>query len=222
MNVQEVPQSDWIKEYESRDALWIHDGDMQRPHAELTSDRHSSGFFNSSKVAEDPLLLDAAARDLVDRLLSQGLDIEVIDRVVGPAMGAITWAHDVARVIGQYRGRPCLCAYVEKVTIGSIKTMRFSKVIPKPGERLLEVEDVLTTGGSVKLMTDAIDEVGAIGLPFVGVLVNRSGLSNIDGKRITGLIDRKMLTWESDNCPLCRAGSLAIRPKDNWKQLTQS
>ena len=57
--------------------------------------------------------------------------------------------------------------------------------------------------------------------PFVAVLVNRSGLTEVGGKKIVALIDRPMPMWTPDECPLCKAGSEAIRAKgsENWARL---
>lgn len=211
----------WISQYQQKGALWIHDGNPQRPHALLTSGKHSNGFFNSELVMEDSLLLDEACFDLVKLLEREGVTLNDVDRVVGPAMGAITLAHDVSRHIGRVRDRFCLRAYTENEPAGNSFVMAFKKTKIRSGERVLPVEDVLTTGGSVNLTADAVELDGGVILPFVAVLVNRSGLSDASGKKIVALIDRQMPMWEPDDCPLCKEGSEAIRPKgaENWARL---
>ena len=83
------------------------------------------------------------------------------------------------------------------------------------------VEDVLTTGGSVDLTAEAVTNAGGVVLPFVIILVNRSGLTEVNGKKIVALIDRPMPMWTPDECPLCKQGSEALRPKgtENWDRL---
>lgn len=88
-----------------------------------------------------------------------------------------------------------------------------------PGQTVLLCEDVLTTGGSVDLTATAVTNAGGIVLPFLLVLVNRSGLTEAGGKKIVALIDRPMPMWTPEECPLCKEGSEAIRPKDNWAAL---
>lgn len=211
----------WISQYQQKGALWIHDGNPQRPHALLTSGKHSNGFFNSELVMEDSFLLDEACFDLVKILEREGVTLNDVDRVVGPAMGAITLAHDISRHIGRVRDRFCLRAYTEKETDGDEKLMVFKKTTIRADERILAAEDVLTTGGSVDLTTTAVTNAGGIVLPFVVVLVNRSGLTEASGKKIVALIDRPMPMWVADECPLCKEGSEAIRPKgtENWGRL---
>lgn len=214
----------WISQYQEKGALWFHDGNPKRPHALLTSGKHSDGFFNSELVMEDSLLLDEACSDLVELLRQNGVDINNVDRVVGPAMGAITLAHDISRHIGRERSRLCLRAYTEKEMAGDRKIMVFKKTSICSGECILPVEDVLTTGGSVGLTATTVTEADGIVLPFVGVLVNRSGLTEADDKKIVALIDRPMPMWTPNECPLCKKGSEAIRPKgtENWNRLNAS
>ncbi len=211
----------WISEYESRNAFWIHDGNPRRPHALLTSGKHSNGFFNSELVMEDANLLDEAAFDLLKILARNGLSVQNVDRVVGPAMGAITLAHEVARHIGRKRGFSCLRAYTEKEESEAGKIMVFKKTVIRPDEQVLPVEDVLTTGTSVDHAAEAIRGAGGVVVPFVAVLVNRSGLTEVRGKKIIALIDREMPMWKPHECPLCAQGSEALRPKENenWSRL---
>jgi len=213
-------EKDWVHEYERRGALWIHDGNLKRPHALLTSGKHSEGFFNSEVVMEDPLLLDQAAGDLLQKLVREGFSHVTLNRVVGPAMGAITLAHDLARHISENRMDPCLRAYTEPSTDErGRKTMVFKKTTVHAGEEVLLVEDVLTTGGSVEMAAQAVTEKGGFPVSFVGVLVNRSSLKEVNDKRVVALINHPMPMWEPSECPLCKQGSESLRPKENWQRL---
>lgn len=212
----------WISQYKKNGALWIREGtSKKRPHALLTSGKHSSGFFNSEIVMEDPCLLDHACSDLINLL---ELNVSTVDRVVGPAMGAITFAHEIARQIShqRYRGLPnCLRAYTEKEVSSDGKLMVFNRTTIRSGERVLLCEDVFTTGDSVDLTATAVIKAGGIVLPFVVTLVNRSGFAGMRDRKIISLIDRSMPMWPPEECPLCKEGSKAIRPKgkENWTLL---
>ncbi len=212
-------QVEWTSRYEGKGALWIHDGKVKRPHALLTSGKHSGGFFNSELVMEDACLLDEACNDLISKLADSGLRELDVSRVVGPAMGAITLAHSLASLMVSLHS-PCLRAYVEKEENGM--RMVFKRTTIKPGEKILLCEDVITTAGSVKKAAQAVKEAGGILLPFVAALVNRSGLVEVDGMKIVALIDRPMPMWEASECPLCKQGSEAIHaktPAENWVRL---
>jgi orotate phosphoribosyltransferase len=214
---------EWIEAYKTKGALWIHDGNPKRPHALLTSGNHSDGFFNSKLVTEDPFLLQEASADLVELLVQNCLDLELVDRVVGPATGATKLAEEgVAPEIGKKRGRPCLSAYTEKDTDkDGKKRMIFINTSIRDGETVLLCEDVRTTGESVGLTAQAVINAGGTILPYVALLVNRSGEQNSHGVDFIALINRHMQSWRPEECPLCPKGSEAIRPEgtENWQRL---
>jgi len=91
-----------------------------------------------------------------------------------------------------------------------------------PGQSVLPWEDVITTGGSVELMADAVAKAGGIVLPYVLVLVNRSNLQSVNGRRIIALIKRPMTNMAPSDCDLCKVGSEALHPKDNWERFNAS
>ena len=209
----------WIHTFIERRAFWIHNSDPQAPHAILTSGKHSPGFFNSELVMEDPALLDVATYCLAEKLLKQP-KFTAVDCASGPAMGAITVGHDVARHLSQLQGKPCLRVYAEKSEKDGRSVMVFNRTRPRPGSHVLMVEDVITTGTSVKSMSDAIVQEKAIVLPFILALVNRSGCEYVGGRTVISLINRNLPIWDPEDCLLCKGGSEALRPKgDNWSRL---
>lgn len=218
-------QEYWIRRYRDMDALWIHSGIARKPHAELTSGLHSNGFFNSEIVMENPRLLDEACMNLMQLIEADGtLHFNEIDRVVGPAMGAITFAHDMARKISFKKSAlcPCLRGYVEKVGDGRDAPMQFKRVSLREGERVLLVEDVITSGNSVQKAAQAVLDAGGVLHPVIIALVNRSGLTEVDGRKIIALINRPILSWTPQECPLCKGGSQALKQpklKENWERL---
>jgi len=115
-----------------------------------------------------------------------------------------------------------MCAYTEKFTTADqANNMFFKRTKLRPGESILLVEDVLTTGNSLELAAAAVTlQQGIVG-PLVGVLVNRSGLEQLNDRKIIALIDHPMPMWKPEDCPLCKQGSDAIRPKgtENWARL---
>jgi len=224
-------QDEWIEEYTKRGAFWMHDGNPKRPHVRLTKGGHSNGFFNSELVMEDPTLLNEACEDLVELFIEAGYNPDMVDRVVGPAMGAITLSNDIARNMSNQLSmkrmfRPCLRSYAEKgVEAGVVsegEVMVFKKTRVCENERVLLCEDVITTGGSLKLAADAVAKEGGIMPHVVLSLVNRSGKSHINGRRIISLVDKHMPVWKPGECPLCEQGSLPLYPPKetkNWELL---
>jgi len=212
-------EEDWIRVYQDKQALWIHDGNVVRPHALLSSGKHSSGFFNSRLVIPDENLLWDAALELLKIFVGQGGDIDKVEGVVGPQTGATKLAETLAEV----RGHSCFWASPEKSEKGREKSMLFrpEELGALPGKSVLLCEDVITTGGSVELTANAVTKASGIVLSFVTALVNRSGIKEVNGRKIVALIDRDMPTWFPEECPLCKQGSKAMLPKDpaNWALL---
>ena len=91
------------------------------------------------------------------------------------------------------------------------------------GEKVLVVKDTISTGGSTLKTIEALQRAGAAPgdiLPSILCLVNRSGSDALAGRRLCALITTNIHTWQPGDCPLCKAGSKAVRPKANWKELT--
>lgn len=214
-------EENWIRVYQDKCALWIHDGNPKRPHALLSSGKHSTGFFNSRLVVSDGQLLREAASDLVDSI-ETGINIGKIDRVVGPETGATKLAEFISDEIGGRRNYPCTWASPAEVEYGRNKSMIFSdpKRTVLSGETVLLCDDVLTTGGNVELATTAVINAGGIVLTLVVAIVNRSDLKYINGKETAALIVRPMPAWFPEECLLCPQGSKPLLPKsENWALL---
>jgi len=128
---------------------------------------------------------------------------EHIDVVVAPAVGGILVAYEVARQLGV---KAIFCERQE----GRMMLRRGFTI--EPGQRVLVVEDVITTGGSVQEVIDVVrewqgDVVG------VGVLVDRSGGKVDFGIRTEAVLTLDIESFPADDCPLCREGKLpAVKP----------
>jgi orotate phosphoribosyltransferase len=217
-------QKEWIREYELRKALWMHDGNPNRPHAKLTSGQCSEGFFNSKPVIADEALLREAACDLLDLFVQQGGHLHEIDGVVGPQTGATKLAELLAARVTELTGRPCFWISPAKVGEGGQKTMIFTydDRAKLAGKRVLVCDDVVTTAGSVNLTADGSITAGAATvIAFILALVNRSGFGKVSDRQIVGLISRHLPNRAPAECSLCAEGSTPLRPKEgnNWQLL---
>jgi len=142
---------------------------------------------------------------------------------MGPAMGAITLAHDVARHISEETARHCRATYAEKmVDSEGAGYFAFSRTRIISRERVLVVEDVVTTGKSTRLVVEAVRAFGATIVPYMGTLVSRTDATHIDEMEIVCLTDFHPSTWSEGDCPLCEQGSEALRPKTNWDTMIKS
>jgi len=192
-------------------ALWIHDGNPQRPHALLTSGNHSNGFFNASFIICDPEELYRIWQWF------HSLNYYRIypDWVFGSALGAINIAYEFAR---NYKN--CKAGFTEPTIVDGEKKMIVKRFEVKPGDTVVMVEDVMTTGGTTIRSIEALEQKGAIVHSEIYVIVNRSGKESLEGRKIIAFIDKEMPIWQPDECPLCKEGSQALRPKGNWDKLT--
>lgn len=200
----------WKEKFQEIGAFWKHDGNPLRPHALLTSGNHSDGFFNGSKVIMDPILLENACKDV---LVGFSCPAEGFAWVIGSANGATTIPHEIAKRLGAKTG------FTEKVETVHGKEMHLKRFNVKEGDLVLPVEDVLTTGGTTLKTIRAIEERKAKVFHKFIVLMNRSGMTHLEGREIVALIDESMFIWTPGECPLCKLGSVAVRPKENWDLL---
>jgi orotate phosphoribosyltransferase len=120
---------------------------------------------------------------------------------VGPALGGVIVAHEVARRLGT----PCF--FTERKD-GEM-TLRRGFRIPH-GARVVIVEDVVTTGGSVKEVIELVRAAGGEVLA-VGSLVARAEESPFD-VRYEALLHLRVESWEPSSCPLCAKGGSAVKP----------
>ncbi|HEX7021620.1 MAG TPA: orotate phosphoribosyltransferase [Trueperaceae bacterium] len=159
-------------------------------HFLLASGRHSPRFLQSTTVTQHPEHADRLGVALA------GLfgDLQP-DFVIGPAMGGIVLAYTVARALG------VRALFAEKDGAGGMKIRDAFEI--SPGESFLVVEDVVTTGGSVKKTIAAAERRGGVCIG-VGGIIDR-GLSDF-GRELRALARLEFPTYDPADCPLCRQG----------------
>ncbi len=164
-------------------------------HFLLTSGRHSNQYMQCAKILQYPNYAEEIAKGLAEEFKDDQIDI-----VVGPAMGGIIIAYELARQLN------CKNLFAERED-GKM-TLRRGFTIPE-GARVLVAEDVITTGGSVKEVIDIVKEQGGE-LAGVAVLVDRSN-GNIDfGTKLRAALTVDVVSYEAEECPLCREGKLPL------------
>jgi len=172
-------------------------GAVMKGHFLLTSGLHSDTYIQCARVLQYP----EHTAQLVALIASAFRD-ERIDLVVGPAVGGILVAYEAGRQLNV----PALFTERE----GGVMTLRRGFEIPS-GSRVLVVEDVVTTGGSVVEVMRVVKERGAE-VAGVGLLVDRSG-GRIDfGVKKHAVLTLDVKTYSPEGCPLCRQGMTAVKP----------
>lgn len=175
-------------------------GALLQGHFQLTSGRHSPEFLLMAQALQWP----EHTSSLCQALASLYAD-EPVDVVVGPAVGGIIIAYEVAR---QFPGARAIFAEKD----GEAMALRRGFGIRK-GERVLVVEDAVSTGGSVQ---KAIDALRPFEPRFVGVgaLVDRSnGRVQFEGMPFRSVLTLDVPAYDAADCPLCRDGTPLVKPK---------
>lgn len=134
--------------------------------------------------------------------------------VIGSALGACDLSFELGRILRCKRG------FTESVEEDGKKTIALKRFDIPVDKYVLVVEDVFTTGGTTEQSISTIEKKGVTVWPVLGVIVNRSDKSRLGDRRVVSLIDKPMPMWVPEECPLCKAGSEAIRPEGNWDRLT--
>ena len=174
-------------------------GAIQKGHFKLTSGVHSDTYIQCAQVMQYPGFMHNLCSELGRKF--RGDDIDVI---IGPAIGGIIMAHVMARVLG-----PWVRAIFTERENGKMTLRRSFEI--KKDEKVLVVEDVITTGGSVREVIDIVKERGGQ-VVGVGVLIDRSG-GRIDfGVKMKSLLTLDIKSYQPEECPLCKKGIPVIKP----------
>jgi orotate phosphoribosyltransferase len=172
-------------------------GALLQGHFRLTSGKHSAQYMQCAQVLQYPHLAARLGAELAKNWQGQG-----IETVIGPAMGGIIVAHEVAKALG------VRSLFTERENGAMILRRGFTL---SAGEKVLVVEDVITTGGSVREVLDVVRNLGAEPVG-VGVLVDRSGGKQSFGVPLKSLLQLNIEAFEPDECRLCKEGIPCIKP----------
>ena len=169
-------------------------GVLLEGHFLLTSGRHSGRYLQCARIFRNTRY----SEELCAALAAQFKD-DRVDIVIGPALGAVQMAYEVSRALG------CENFFAERED--GTMTLRRGFAI-EPGQRVLVVEDVVTTGGSVREVLEIVRQAGGE-IVGVGSIVDRTG-GRIDfGVPFHSVISMEVESYEPSECPLCKAGAPA-------------
>ena len=169
-------------------------GVLLEGHFLLTSGRHSNRYLQCAKIFRNTRYSEELCAALADYYRNDGVEV-----VIGPAMGAVQMAYEVSRALG------CENFFAEREN-GAMTLRRGFAV--QPGQKVLLVEDVITTGGSVREVMDLVKAAGGE-VVGVGSIVDRTGGKIDFGVPFHAVISLDVESWEADECPLCKAGAPA-------------
>jgi orotate phosphoribosyltransferase len=177
-------------------------GALLEGHFELASGLHSNRYIQCAKLLEDPARAEVAGKLLADVLRQEAGWDEVAGMVVvSPAVGGIVIGHEVAKALGVRH------IFTERIA-GRMMLRRGFEIAP--GEKAVVVEDVFTTGGSVKEVIEVLEGLGGK-IVAVGSIVDRS--SGVDfGVPAAYLVKAEIENHQPAECPLCSGGVEVTKP----------
>ena len=176
---------------------------LLKGHFCLTSGLHSDTYFQCAKLYQYPDIVETLAKELAKKLEN----IE-FDTVVAPAIGAVIFGYEVAK---QSKKRNL---FVERKD-GKMELRRGYQL--KKGERVVIVEDVITTARTIFETKEAIKEFECE-VKGVACIVDRTQGKLDDQFKIYSLLQSSPVTYEPDNCPLCKQGIELVKPGSRPKQ----
>lgn len=180
-----------MTEQEVKDLL-IKTNAIMEGHFLLTSGLHSPHYVEKFNVLQHPAYTEKLCQAMAEKFMDQN-----IQTVVGPVTGGILLAHETGKALGTR------AIFTEREN-GKMTFRRGFSL--QPGERVLIVEDIVTTGGSIKEVIDVVKAQGGIPVA-VSMLVDRSGgKASFGDVPCTALLHLNVETYKPEECPLCKQG----------------
>lgn len=166
-------------------------------HFLLTSGRHSDRYMQCAKIFQNAKYSVPLCAELAEKYKDDNIEV-----VIGPAIGAIQMAYEVGKQLGVKN------IFAEREN-GKM-TLRRGFTIDK-GQRVLIVEDVVTTGGSVREVMELVKECGGE-IVGIGSIVERTGGKIDFGVPYKSAFSMDITSYEPDECPICKTGKALVKP----------
>ena len=183
--------------------IFVKCGALLNGHFKLTSGLHSPVYFEKFQVLQHPRYTTLFCEEIAEKFSDKKVDV-----VIGPATGGIILSYAVARSLSKICGREIRNIFTERHE-GKMVLKRGFNI--KKREKVLIVEDVLTTGGSVREVISAITDFDPE-IVGIGLLVDRSGDKIDFGIPKFALASIKTEAYASEKCPLCKKDIPLAKP----------
>jgi len=167
-----------------------------------TSGRHFATYINKDALYPHGKETSQIARIFAEKAKDLGVEV-----VVGPALGGIILSQWTAHHLSQISGKEVMGVYTEKTADGGMALTRgYDKLVK--GKKVFVVEDLTTTGGSVKKVVEAVKAAGG-NVVAVSVMVNKNPqtvTSEFFGAPFMPLAVLEVPNYDAADCPLCKSG----------------
>jgi orotate phosphoribosyltransferase len=191
-----TPQEDRVLDLFERTGAYL------QGHFRLSSGLHSSGYLQSALVLQHPRHAELLGRKLAEAL-SDWTKQGPIGCVISPALGGLIIGHEVARALG------VRFLFTERDADRKMSLRRGFSIAG--GEKVIVIEDVITTGGSTREVIDVVRALGGVAVA-AGSIIDRSGGAADLGIPRVALETLAVPVWEPAQCPLCLRGEPVTKP----------
>lgn len=177
--------------------LFRESGALLEGHFLLSSGLHSPGYLQCALVLQHP-----QHAETLGRMLGDQLKLLNVTAILSPALGGLIIGHEVARALGVR----AMFAERQDKTLGLRRGFTLG-----PDDRVIVIEDVVTTGGSTK-ETIAVAEAAGAEVIGAGAIIERSGGATTIGVPFHSLVTLTVPTYQPEACPMCAEGTPVIKP----------
>ncbi|NLN49295.1 MAG: orotate phosphoribosyltransferase [Clostridiales bacterium] len=172
-------------------------GVLMEGHFILTSGKHSDKYVQCAKLFQNPMYSEIISSILAEKLKKYDADL-----VIAPAVGGIILSYEIAKQLN------VKSLFAEREN--QMMTLRRGFEIAK-GAKVIVVEDVVTTGGSVNEVVDLVNSLGGV-ITAIGSIVNRSKNNSVFPYPYEYVVQIDMESYDKEECPLCLKGSIPYKP----------
>jgi orotate phosphoribosyltransferase len=194
-----------VKVTDSVEKMFEKSGALLKGHFLLTSGLHSPVYWEKARVLQYPEYAEKLCRMIAEHYKGKGISV-----VAGPTTPGIILSYETARQLG-VRG-----IFAEKSEKGGREFRRGFEI--KPGEKVLVVDDIFTTGGSIRDVLDAVEKLSG-SVAGIGVLVDRSTQKIDFGVPLFACHKTEVITYDPRECPLCAEGIPLVKPGSSRQKI---
>ena len=171
-------------------------------HFVLASGLHSGQYLQCALALQHPMDSTKFGRAIAERFVGTDPEDLGIDTVASPAIGGLIIGYAVAEALNK--------RFIWTERQEGKMTLRRGFTL-KPGERILVVEDVITTGGSTRECIAALEENGGKVVAAASIIDRSNGTADVGVPRIS-LVSLAVPSYQPDACPMCATGTPAVKP----------